>query len=228
MPLSKKTVGSRCKQLFWGLMAATALSLATADVKAAPLNWPDKVYPYVAVEQDLTELLIALGRNMDVGIRLSKTVEGKVKGRLPQLPPEEFLNHLARTYGLVWYYDGHVLEVTTVSDVVSRVVSLKKISVKRLYVVLQALEIWDDRYPPRSAGETGIVFVSGPRRYVELVTQTAKELDNAAPKMVRLLKGSGGTMAAGDAGGGAVAGLIEGGTSLNQQSSGGLIGKPPS
>lgn len=172
------------------LLAAAYLPAQSAT--AAPLNWPDTVYPYVAVEQDLRDVLTALGRNMDVGIRLTDKVTGKVQGKLPAMSPEKFLNHLARTYGLVWYYDGQVLEVSTVHDVVSRVVSLEKPSFKKFRMTLQALQVWDDRYPLRVAAGTGVVLVSGPRRYVELVAQTAKELEKTAPRSVRVLRGSGG------------------------------------
>lgn len=170
----------------------TIAYLPAQTAAAAPLNWPDIAYPYVAVEQDLRDVLTALGRNMDVGIRLTDKVQGKVQGKLPSMSPQEFLNHLARTYGLVWYYDGQVLEISTVHDIVSRVVSLEKSSFKKFLLTLKSLDVWDDRYPLRVAEGTGVVLVSGPRRYVELVAQTAKELEKTAPRSVRVFRGSGG------------------------------------
>ncbi|RED43707.1 secretin N-terminal domain-containing protein [Aestuariispira insulae] len=179
-----------------GILASLALLfvavLCGQGAVAASLDWPERDYPYVAVEQDLRDVLQALGRNMAVGIKLTKNVQGTVRGRLPRMSPTKFLNHLCASHGLIWYFDGQVLEISSISEVVLRVIRLKKYSYQFLISTLEALDITDGRFPIRVSDENSVILVTGPRRYVELVEQTAKELEESRPRSVRVFRGSNG------------------------------------
>ena len=162
-----------------GLLALGLLVLAGWPASAAVPNWGREPYTYVTVDQELQQVLREFAANIGVTIQISPNVQGTVRGRLPSLPPEQFLELLARTYGLLWYYDGVVLYVNALDEVESRMIKLNTISVDTLARSLVELDIDDPRFPWTVSEGPGILYVAGPPRYVQLVTQTAELLDNS-------------------------------------------------
>jgi hypothetical protein len=55
-------------------------------------------------------------------------VKGRIRGRLPELPPREFLDRLIKLYNFQWYYDGRVLYVSDAHKAQSRLLILNPIS----------------------------------------------------------------------------------------------------
>src|SRR5580698_2560832 len=92
-----------------------ALSMAILpprEVTAAEPEWPPELYDYVVNDQDLRTVLEQFGLNTGLRIALSDAVQGRVRGRLPPAPPQQFLDHLTDMFGLDWYYDGAVIAVS--------------------------------------------------------------------------------------------------------------------
>lgn len=162
-----------------GLLALSCLLGIGGPASAAVPNWGRDPYTYVTVDQELQQVLREFAANIGVTIQISPNVQGVVRGRLPSLPPEQFLELLARTYGLLWYYDGIVLYVNTLDEVESRMIKLNTISVDTLARSLVELDIDDPRFPWTVSEAPGILYVAGPPRYVQLVTQTAELLDGS-------------------------------------------------
>lgn len=162
-----------------GLLALVCLAGMGGEVRAAIPNWGREPYTYVTVDQELQQVLREFAANIGVTIQISPNVQGTVRGRLPSLPPEQFLELLARTYGLLWYYDGIVLYVNALDEVESKMIKLNTISVDTLARSLVELDIDDPRFPWTVSEAQGILYVAGPPRYVQLVTQTAELLDSS-------------------------------------------------
>ncbi|HET6467213.1 MAG TPA: type III secretion system outer membrane ring subunit SctC [Geminicoccaceae bacterium] len=167
--------GAPARRLLTALLAWAALAFATAAVAATP-NWPREPYTYVTVDQDLTQVLKEFAANLGLTIQISPNVGGMVRGRLPSVPPVEFLEILARTYGLIWYYDGIILYVYGLDEVQSRIIKLDSASLAALSAALVELDIDDPRFPWTVSEASGILYVAGPPRYVELVAETAAML----------------------------------------------------
>jgi type III secretion protein C len=171
---------SACAAVLWvGLLALLAALGPATSGRAATPDWGSEPYAYVTVDQELAQVLREFAANIGVTIQVSPNVQGIVRGRLPSLPPEPFLELLARTYGLLWYYDGIVLYVNALDEVESRIIKLNTISVDMLARSLVELDIDDPRFPWTISEGPGILYVAGPPRYVQLVTQTAELLDSS-------------------------------------------------
>jgi type II secretory pathway component GspD/PulD (secretin) len=175
-----------------------APSVATApvlpvDAAAAQgrraLPWPDKPYPYVVLDQDVRDVLAAFGSNLDVPVKVSDKVSGRVRGRLPELSPQKLLDHLAASFGLQWYYDGQVLYVTTVEEAVSEMLPLGPIRFEELQVSLASLKLDDPRFAPRPLASANVALVSGPPRYVALVKETMQALQQAYQFQTTIVRG---------------------------------------
>ena len=172
--------------------AAAPLSTPT-DTAAAQarriLPWPDKPYPYVVLDQDVRDVLAAFGSNLDVPVKVSDKVSGRVRGRLPELTPQKLLDHLAASFGLQWYYDGQVLYVTTVEEAVSEMLPLGPIRFEELQASLASLKLDDPRFPPRPLASANVALVSGPPRYVALVKETMQALQQAYQFQTTIVRG---------------------------------------
>ncbi|MGF3025701.1 secretin N-terminal domain-containing protein [Methylobacterium aquaticum] len=166
-------------------LAALSMPLAAGRIEAASLKLPTTPYRYTVIDQDLPAALQELGSNLAVKVNVSPEVKGRIQGRMPEGTAQEFLDRLAATYNLEWYFDGSVLSITSARENRTQLLVLSPIPFDRLKGALDALEISDPRFPMRPAPGKGVVMVSGPPRYVALVEQTLAGLvaeEQARPK----------------------------------------------
>ena len=161
-------------------IAVAALALGGTASAAEPA-WPAAPYDYVVVDQDLRTVLLQFGANIGTRIALSDGVGGRVHGHLPVLPPRQFLDHLAQSYGLDWFFDGTTLAVSATGETETRFVTLPGVGVPALQAALQATGLYDARFALRAGPAAGTAMVSGPPRYLRLVEQTAAALAQPAP-----------------------------------------------
>ncbi|OPY96033.1 nodulation protein NolW [Bradyrhizobium sacchari] len=143
---------------------------------AASLSLPSAPYSYTVLDQDLSAALQEFGNNLNIRVNVSADVRGRIRGRMPDLPPREFLDRLTALYNLQWYYDGLVLYISAAHEAQSRLIVLNPISFDALKSALDALNISDERYIVKPAPGEGLILASGPPRFVALVDQTLKGL----------------------------------------------------
>lgn len=171
------------------------LGAGIGQAQAAVPKWPAAPYRYMVVDQDLRTVLEEFGRNTGVRIALADGVKGRVRGSLPQAAPQEFLDAVTRSYGLDWYYDGAVLHVSTSGEAETRYLDLHGLPFAALASGLDKADLTDPRFVLRDGPAQGLVTVSGPPRYVRLVSEaaTAMTAQRAAappPAMVHVFRGS--------------------------------------
>lgn len=164
-----------------GLLAASLLSLVTVGAHAAPLSWNATPFSYFAANDDIADVLRGFAASQGVPVVVSDKVAGKINGRFERLTPEAFLQRLAAAYGLVWYYDGQVLHVYRADEMRSRIVKLNFYPVARFQKTLDQLGILDERFTFKPVAEEGIVLVSGPQPFLDLVEEMGKTLDASFP-----------------------------------------------
>lgn len=158
-------------------VVVATLCCAAGWVQAAEVRWRAGVFNYQAQNKPLREFLQEFAASQGVTVVVAKEVEGTVSGRF-RLTPSSMLDLMTATHGLVWYYDGNVLFVYPASEVASQVVRLNNAPVARLREALERLRIADQRFPITYDTRQNTAFVSGPKRYVELVLQSARAVDD--------------------------------------------------
>lgn len=155
-----------------GAFIATGIQIA----RGAPLLLPSTPYRYLVVEQELPVALQEFGNNLNIGVSISAEVKGRIRGRMPDLAPREFLDRLTNLYNLQWYYDGLVLYVSAAKEAQTRLLLLGPISFETFTAALDALNISDERYILRPAPGNGLILASGPPRFIALVDETLNGL----------------------------------------------------
>ncbi|WP_439402387.1 secretin N-terminal domain-containing protein [Bradyrhizobium sp. DASA03068] len=158
------------------LCAGVLVCIGIMRSSAASLSLPSAPYSYTVLDQDLPAALQEFGNNLNIRVNVSAEVKGRIRGRMPDLPPREFLDRLTSLYNLQWYYDGLLLYISAAHEAQSRLIVLNPISFDALNSALDALNISDDRYIVKPAPGEGLILASGPPRFVALVDQTLKGL----------------------------------------------------
>jgi len=177
------------------VLTAAAILVAMPQVaKALDPKWPPGPYKYVVIEQDLKNTLIEFGRNINVPVKVSDEVKGKVRGDLGAGSAEEFFRQLTASQGLVWYFDGSVLHINAATELRTEVIELGRIVPTDVVAKLTKLGIADSRYPIRTTPGSSVISVSGPPPYIVLVRQTLIAMARQQPlgedNRVRVFRGS--------------------------------------
>ncbi len=134
-------------------------------------------YAYFGNGDSLKEVLQNFAASYYMPVIITDTVEGQVNGKIGPMTPVDFLDHLANIYGFIWYFDGHTLFVYDGSSSSQQIISLSYLPIDQLKKTLKKIGIWDGRFFWKEQPKEGLVFISGPPRYIELVSQTAMLLD---------------------------------------------------
>ncbi|KEI70835.1 type III secretion system outer membrane ring subunit SctC [Endozoicomonas elysicola] len=134
-------------------------------------------YAYFGNGDSLKEVLQNFAASYYMPVIIADTVEGQVNGKIGPMTPVDFLDHLANIYGFIWYFDGHTLFVYDGSSSSQQIISLSYLPINQLKKTLKKIGIWDGRFFWKEQPKEGLVFISGPPRYIELVSQTAMLLD---------------------------------------------------
>ena len=150
-----------------------------APADAAVVPWKGRPFQIIANEKPLPdflrELLASQGITAVIDPKVAGTISGKFGGQA-----QNILNSVTTTYGLTWYYDGAFLYIDMAADAKSEVLPISRGNGNKIAETVARLHISDPRYPLVINENEGTVFISGPRRYVEMVRQAVKLSDQRA------------------------------------------------
>ncbi|TPO13441.1 type III secretion protein [Mesorhizobium sp. B1-1-5] len=147
-------------------------TLAASQANAAEPRWPAGPYKYIAIDQSVTDALAELGRNMRVPMRVSKLVKGRLSAGMPVGTAREFLEEICNRYGLVWHFDGVVMNVAAEAEVQTELIPLDANTAAGAQDRLSRLGVIDPKFPVRVSRQDDVVSVSGPPSYIELIRKT--------------------------------------------------------
>ncbi|MCL6270555.1 type III secretion system outer membrane ring subunit SctC [Sansalvadorimonas sp. 2012CJ34-2] len=143
-------------------------------------DFGSRPYAYFGNSEPVSDVIRNFASNYAIPVIISEAVEGVVNGRIGPLSPVEFLDKIAQLNNLIWYFDGNTLYVYNSNEIEKQIINLQYLSAEDFRKTLMEIGIWDSRFYWRSRPAEGIIYLSGPPRYMELVTQTASLLDAKA------------------------------------------------
>lgn len=182
----------KMKRLGILLMAAWGLALGAmaqpSDRPAASANdptirppnrptWRTPAYTLVARDMDLRTALDAFAVSQGLSIVMSDAVVGRFSGDFKDIPPDEFLEKIATVHNLTWYYDGAALYLYGAGEIQTLLLDLQYMKAGELRKLLADLGVEDARFPLRTASNDELIMVSGPPRYVAIVSETVAKAD---------------------------------------------------
>lgn len=162
---------------FLAVAAAVAALTVPAPAHAEHIPWQGNRFEYVADRKDLKDVLRDFGASQHVMTWISPQVEGNVTGRFNS-PPQQFLDKMVASFGVLWYYDGAVLRIYGPNEARSATLGLQHASTSDLRQALARLQIEDPRFPVRYDDVSRTAVVSGPPHLVDLVSDVAHLIDH--------------------------------------------------
>jgi type III secretion protein C len=148
------------------------------NAQAAELQWPASPYSYFSNQEPLSHVLESFSSSQGIPVVVSKKIQDVVSISFVELEPTTIFQRLMDAYNLTWYYDGHVLHVYRLDEMQTKTIKLKSLSVASFKKSLRELDILDARFSFRSIDRQGLIYLSGPKRFLELTAEMATHLDN--------------------------------------------------
>jgi type II secretory pathway component GspD/PulD (secretin) len=141
----------------------------------------DQTHPHFVARDQLADVVFrALGTEIGKPIQMSrKSRRARITGNFALDRPFDVVEKITSSLGLVWYFDGHAIFIYDGSEVVSTVISLSSETVTKLIAFLKENSLYDKRYPIRK-GSQGLVYLSGPPKYIEIVRSSVELITPAA------------------------------------------------
>lgn len=163
---------SRFKKIFYLFLFTITCPFLLANT----IPWRQKSSFHFAKEISLPELIRGYFALQNINVVIDPDVQGTVNGRFEDLSPEEFLNRLSRAHGLIWFYDGNVVYVYPSQKVESKFLAINEWASKKLLETVSGLGMVAPSSLIRIVGPNSIAFVSGPPKYVSIVSDMADRL----------------------------------------------------
>ncbi len=188
---------ARCAIGRCAAFAAALLAVPLIAFGAEP-NWPSGSYNYVVVNQDVREVLTEFGRNLNLPVKISDRVQSRhLRGPFTVTTAGGFLKTVCETAGLVWYYDGTVLHISSSGEITTASMDVgHALASWDLRKQLQNLGVLDERYTLRTDAASGVVTVAGPPPYIATIRQSLQVIAKARgpvsdgdDKRVRVFRG---------------------------------------
>ena len=163
------------------LFAAAVLGIASSC--AADDTWRDGIYRKRLVQDGepftVGKLFNDFGKGQRVPVILDQNVDPSlvVTKQYPEMRPEEYLDALTQDYGLFWYYSGGIIYVLNNDSLQSALLPIAAVDLDRLIQTLKRLGVHTDRLPITADPEYGLVYVYGPKQYINEVTKISQGIE---------------------------------------------------
>lgn len=162
------------------LWCSLVVCLCCAPAAASEIPWKTEEYLHVANSQSLADVLRIFGADQGISMVISEKVTGNVSGKFGPMPPADFLAQMTGLNGLIWYYDGQSVYVYRSDEASSRIVRLQSAETESVLSTLKSLGIDGGRFPIKLLPDARSLYLAGPPRFLELVSQMAETLDEGA------------------------------------------------
>lgn len=156
--------------------------LFALPVRSAPIPWRLPAYTLVARDMDLRTALDTFAVAEGLSVVMSKSVGGVFSGDFKDVAPAEFLDKIATTHNLIWYYDGAALYLYGAGEIATMLIDLQYMKAGEVREMLSELGVEDARFPLKTTSADELIMVSGPPRYVALVAEMVDKADKLREK----------------------------------------------
>lgn len=161
----------------WVLCAAVT---SAPSAQASPLPFDGSPYSYYANDTPIAKMLAEFCANFGIRLQIDPGIATRVSGRLGAASASEFLNTMTASAGLDWFHYAGAIHVTRVSERDTQVHAIARETIPGLRNALLDLKILDERFGWAALADQGMVVVSGPPAYLELIAKTLRTVQ-AAP-----------------------------------------------
>ncbi|WP_172656935.1 type III secretion system outer membrane ring subunit SctC [Collimonas arenae] len=160
------------RSLIAALLAGALLVGAPYAGAAVPASWKDSSFAINASGMTLRQVLQEFGSAYGVHIAVNAAADMVLKGRVQGATGSEFLERLALVHKFRWFVYNDTLNIVPSDDYQSMRLEIGEDAVGDAKAALIGLGLFDSRFGWGEIPDEGVVMVSGPREYVNLVRTT--------------------------------------------------------
>lgn len=176
--MTSLTTRKKISRLIALLVAVCVMAaFAAVDPAVKKLPWKSSEYTLVARQMPLRQALESFSVAQGIPILLSQRVAGVISGDFKRVKPAEFLDRISAVHNLTWYYDGTALYIYNVGEMNSALMDLRYMKADEVLKMMVELGVEDSRFPLKAASNGELIMVSGPPRYVALVSEMIARAD---------------------------------------------------
>ncbi len=170
--------------LLWALAGSAVAQPLPPDGKGERASgYFPKPYSHYSDQEPVAQVLGDFARFEGFRVNVSQAVTGVMSGRFENVPPDTFLKALETAFGVRWYLAGGELYFYHESEWQKVLIHPQTGDPGSLYRKLNASAVVSPQLPISSPAGGGVLTVSGPASYVEMVRQAALALEgNMAPE----------------------------------------------
>ena len=157
-------------------IAAACVAVGMGTVQAADLPSTSGPYAYYADRVPIRKVLQDFCAAIGATLKMDADVSATINGRLNAASGKEFLDRLTANHGLSWYYNGGTLHIAKLTAQQTKSFPVSAGSIGGLKQALKELGVLDDRFGWAELIDQGLVIVSGPPDYVQVIGKTITSL----------------------------------------------------
>lgn len=131
-------------------------------------------YSYKADDTFIGKVLKDFARSFGVQLVIDVKLTGKVNSRIRTSSAAAFLSRLGIEYGFNWFLYGNTLYITEANDYQVYRLDVAESSTHDLKLALESIGLLDPRFGWGELPDEGVVLVSGPKRYIDLVKKYSR------------------------------------------------------
>ncbi|HCJ11671.1 MAG: hypothetical protein A2Y14_04025 [Verrucomicrobia bacterium GWF2_51_19] len=144
--------------------------------------WSQSKVFHFASNEDLADVIRDFCTLEDMDVVLSQKISGKVNKHYKDLMPIDFWTELTQAYSLIWFYDGTILYVYNGSETQSKVLKLPPAKIGPLIDIVTHFNFASSKISMKAVQAAGIVFISGPPKFIETVESIADKMIAVVPE----------------------------------------------
>ncbi|PAU60065.1 type III secretion system outer membrane ring subunit SctC [Pseudomonas indica] len=148
--------------------------LSMSAVAAIPADWRKGAYAYEAEGASLASVLEDFAQSHGVKLRIGN-VSGAVDAKIRADNAEAFLDRLALEHRFQWFVYNGTLFISPIEELTSVRLEVSPEAAPDLKQALTDIGLLDSRFGWGELPDEGVVLVTGPARYVQLIRRFSKE-----------------------------------------------------
>ncbi|AZE87450.1 type III secretion system outer membrane ring subunit SctC [Pseudomonas orientalis] len=172
------------KRARWrGLLLLSWLVLPMQSALAAiPSEWKNTAYAYEAEHKPLREVLEDFAQTFGTQLQIEGLLDGTVNGKIRSNTPQSLLDRLGIEHRFQWYMYNNTLFISALDQQESARLEVSSETIADLKQALTDIGLLDSRFGWGELPEDGVVLISGPRHYIELIKKFSSQRKSADEK----------------------------------------------
>lgn len=169
---------------YFSLIIISLISVLAPSSEAKTVLWSTEPHTHFSKEEPLKKLLEAVAADQNIPIKVSDKITDIISVYFKNESPKSIIEELKVAYGLITFYDGSILYIYKGTETQVASARLRRGSILALEHQLKKENLLEPDMKWELSEENNQVNFSGTKRFIDIVLQKARSLDNENNKKI--------------------------------------------